>query len=223
MATVAVAVNLLRLLTLRSPEGNCHVMLISPTLQFGAQAVIGCSIFSAAGAGAGFFFSATALGAAIGSVSFLVLWMLFKLGEFYNKRRYPLHHAIQDGNLPLVAQLISDGADVNARAHAGRTPLHEALAGGHDEIASLLIKKGANPNVKDRSGYTPREWSVEYQIRLAKFGTRRANKGGVVLHFDSTETVALLWRYSTRAVETGRGLCNLNIAPRVRGAMPHFR
>jgi tetratricopeptide (TPR) repeat protein len=67
----------------------------------------------------------------------------------------PLHDAAYAGNLQKVKQLLSQGADVNARDKYKRTPLHLAAINGETEVADLLIRKGANVNVKNSDGDTP--------------------------------------------------------------------
>ena len=56
---------------------------------------------------------------------------------------------IKRGDLDRIAQLIKDGADVNAKDGLYRTPLHKAASLNQLEIARLLISKGANVNYTD--------------------------------------------------------------------------
>ena len=71
----------------------------------------------------------------------------------------PLHSAAEYGCKEVVALLIAEGADVNAKGgRFGNTPLHLALNEGHGEIAELLITKGADINAKNDRDETPLDW-----------------------------------------------------------------
>jgi ankyrin repeat protein len=48
-----------------------------------------------------------------------------------------------------LEQLLSDGADVNARNSGGLTPLHAAALMGHLEAATFLLAHGADPTARD--------------------------------------------------------------------------
>lgn len=63
-----------------------------------------------------------------------------------------LHLAAQSSNAEMVAHLISNGFDVNARDSTERTPL--ALP-WWDFIAQLLLEHGADVNAVDIDGNTP--------------------------------------------------------------------
>jgi cytohesin len=62
-----------------------------------------------------------------------------------------LHWAAYEGHKEIAELLISEGADVNAKADGGGTPLHQAAYEGHKEVAELLIAKGADANATARS------------------------------------------------------------------------
>jgi ankyrin repeat protein len=66
-----------------------------------------------------------------------------------------LHKAAKEGNLKLVKELVSKGADVNAKDKYGRTPLHYAAKEGHLDVVKFLVSKGADVNAKDEKGNTP--------------------------------------------------------------------
>ncbi len=63
-----------------------------------------------------------------------------------------LIQAVEAGDLQRVQQLMSQGANVNARTRAGLTALSLAVIHGHDEIALWLIQQGASLDARDRSG-----------------------------------------------------------------------
>jgi ankyrin repeat protein/Tfp pilus assembly protein PilF len=65
----------------------------------------------------------------------------------------PLHIAAACGNADVVVYLISNGADVNARAEDGHTPLHSASSA---EVVKILLSAGADVNARDSDrGFTP--------------------------------------------------------------------
>ena len=61
-----------------------------------------------------------------------------------------LHHAVRDGNLPMVNVLINLGADVHALDELeGAAPLHHAAERGFTAIVLFLLSRGALPDVTD--------------------------------------------------------------------------
>jgi len=73
---------------------------------------------------------------------------------------YPIHEAVEKGNIEAVLKHIANGEDINTKDEWNSTPLFYAAYGGHKEIAELLIAKGADVNAKVRSdkgipGLTP--------------------------------------------------------------------
>ncbi|KAF9085480.1 hypothetical protein BGX23_009612 [Mortierella sp. AD031] len=65
-----------------------------------------------------------------------------------------LHRACSSGSYSNVADLLSQGADINAQDNAQWTPLHEAALAGHTEVVELLLSKGALPNAKGHGNDT---------------------------------------------------------------------
>ena len=69
-----------------------------------------------------------------------------------------LLEAVYDGNIEVVKQQLTAGADVHAKLKDGTTPLHPAasgIMGAGKEIVELLIAEGADVNVKNDEGTTP--------------------------------------------------------------------
>ena len=68
----------------------------------------------------------------------------------------PLHRAVWEGSLDIVALLIDAGGDINAPGPNGDTPLHYAAHEDRpSEIAELLIQRGADIERKNKRGETP--------------------------------------------------------------------
>ena len=65
-----------------------------------------------------------------------------------------LHAAAQTGTCAALAQLLSQGADVNARGSGGETALMLAASRGRLDIMGLLIERGADVNAATDAGNT---------------------------------------------------------------------
>jgi|TARA_B110000483_G_scaffold58698_2_gene73277 ankyrin repeat protein len=86
--------------------------------------------------------------------------------------RSVLHKAAYySGSATLLENLITQGADVNARDKGACTPLHLAAKNGHVEALQILLENGANMHVKDiKHGWTPLHIAiVSKQYESAKF------------------------------------------------------
>jgi ankyrin repeat protein len=76
--------------------------------------------------------------------------------EFLGKAGWtPLHVAVWREQNERLAELLREGAKVNAAAKDGRTPLHVAAAERDSEATQPLLKAGADLTVKDAQGRTP--------------------------------------------------------------------
>jgi ankyrin repeat protein len=69
-------------------------------------------------------------------------------------RSAPIHWACKNGNLEMVAFLLSRGAHLNVVNDGGWTPLVAASTKNPD-VARLLLSKGAPVDQRDGYGYTP--------------------------------------------------------------------
>lgn len=83
------------------------------------------------------------------------------------KGNSPLHTAVIKGNLETIKDLISKGADVNARNIHGVRPLHLAAVEANLEIVGCLIENGAIVDCLDLNGRNP----VYEACRSSKTGT----------------------------------------------------
>ena len=86
--------------------------------------------------------------------------------------RSVLHKAAYySGSATLLENLITQGADVNARDKGAWTPLHLAAKNGHVEALQILLENGANMHGKDiKHGWRPLHIAiVSKQYESAKF------------------------------------------------------
>jgi len=67
----------------------------------------------------------------------------------------PLCDAAEQGNLPVLTQLVSTGTDVNMTGENGNSALAFACANGHADCTALLISKGAQANQRSSLGNAP--------------------------------------------------------------------
>ena len=66
-----------------------------------------------------------------------------------------LQVAAKLGNVAVAQLLLSNGADVNARANQGYTALHSAAFMNHKEMVELLLMNKANIEARNSQGMTP--------------------------------------------------------------------
>ena len=70
-----------------------------------------------------------------------------------------LHLAASLGNFEIVKQLLTNGADPNAKDISGNTPLHAAVERpntvDHPKVVDLLRESGADNRIKNLAGNTP--------------------------------------------------------------------
>jgi ankyrin repeat protein len=87
----------------------------------------------------------------------------------------PLQHAAMNGDIEVVACLVTHGANPNLKGLYGNTPLHEAALKTTEKklkIVDILLIAGATPNIQNDLGQTPlhfhRSNSAEQYEELAK-------------------------------------------------------
>ena len=73
-----------------------------------------------------------------------------------------LHHAARNGDLEIVKQLVSSGADVNATTDNNHFPLYCAAGHGHVETTQYLVEEGADLQARLSDGKTVTEWLKQY-------------------------------------------------------------
>jgi ankyrin repeat protein len=67
----------------------------------------------------------------------------------------PLHLASEYGNTPIMAFLLAQGADIEARDSGKRTSLILAIDSGWPKAVELLLEWGAEQDIEDLMGRTP--------------------------------------------------------------------
>ena len=90
------------------------------------------------------------------------------------ERGTPLHWATVARDGPMVALLLSNGADVNARDNVGRTPLHWAAAWGDRAIVEMLVCKGADVNARQADGETALRLAMDHNYDAVAEVLRKA-------------------------------------------------
>jgi len=73
----------------------------------------------------------------------------------------PLHLAVQYGHKDIAELLLTNNADVEARAYGNWTPLLNAVFGGHQDLVELLLAHKAEVNVREDTGRTPLQVAAE--------------------------------------------------------------
>ena len=82
--------------------------------------------------------------------------------ERYARGDTALHHAARNGDLEIVKQLVSNGADVNATTDNNHFPLYCAAGHGHVETTQYLVENGADLQARLSDGKTVAEWLKQY-------------------------------------------------------------
>jgi ankyrin repeat protein len=103
-----------------------------------------------------------------------------------------------------LQNLLSKGANPNAKDKNGRTPLMEAASGGYADTVRVLLENGANINAKDMVGWSALFW--------AAFSGRKETlrilvaKGADVKARDNEGRTALFWAASSGYTDAVRTL-----------------
>lgn len=145
----------------------------------------------------------------------------------------PLHWASSVGDQDVVAWLLEQNADVDAKDGNGNTPLHLAAFMGRGQVAASLLDRGAHVNAPNSYGYTPLAMAARNQhldsaellvargakvdcgpsgteliARFAQYG----NKEGVAwaLSKGAPTTGKMGWVFSTGAKLGGEGVPGWN-------------
>ena len=75
---------------------------------------------------------------------------------------HALYSAARNGHQDVVAYLLTQGADQNAKGFFGGTAMHWAAINGHRGTVELLLEHGADPTLKDaRFDSTVEGWAEE--------------------------------------------------------------
>src|SRR4051794_3836610 len=94
-------------------------------------------------------------------------------------------------DLMRVRELLTLGANPDARDEQGRTALFSAVLGGAVGLAGLLLEAGANPSAADEEGWTPLHFAAqEYLPEMARLLVAR----GADVNARDLEGNTVLWR-----------------------------
>ena len=120
-----------------------------------------------------------------------------------------LHFAAANENSEILLELISRGADVDARDEYGTTPLHEAAKNPNTAILQALISHDAEIDAKCGNGETPLHYAARYNLNpdaihlLVQHGANTDAKdghGATLLHYaastENPEVVSAAIKYS---------------------------
>jgi len=145
----------------------------------------------------------------------------------------PLHWASRVGDQDIVAWLLEQKVDVNAKDGNGNTPLHAAAFTGQSQVAGSLLDRGARVNAPNSYGYTPLAMAAFNQhletaeLLVARSATidcgpsgteliarfaQHGNKNGVVwaLSKGAPTTGKMGWSFPTGAKLGGEGVPGWN-------------
>ena len=89
--------------------------------------------------------------------------------ERYARGDTALHHAARNGDLEIVEQLVSCGADPNAMSDHGHFPLYCAAGHGHLETTRYLLENGADVGARLSDGKTVPEWLRQFADHDRRF------------------------------------------------------
>lgn len=74
--------------------------------------------------------------------------------------RYPIHWAVDKGNVEIVKALVEAGADTNVVDKAGKFPLAAAAEKGKADVVKALLDGGAKVDATDKIGGTAFLWAA---------------------------------------------------------------
>ena len=123
--------------------------------------------------------------------------------------------AAKENDVALLARLLADGADIDARDHRGYSALMLAAYSGHQEAFDFLLERGADPRSADLGGNSVLmgaafKGHLDMVRKLLAAGAdplARNNAGldasGFAANFGRTEVVAFLASFSGASPTAG--------------------
>lgn len=112
----------------------------------------------------------------------------FKLSEFDELSRTPLHYAVEGEHYKAVRWLLENGAEVDAHQEEliGETALCQAARQSYPELVELLLKHGADPDLPGWMNISARiraqgrkdEEGKKIAALIEKYKPSRPNPGG---------------------------------------------
>ncbi len=98
-------------------------------------------------------------------ILFILLAILLSLSAEDNGWT-PLHHAIYDGNVTRIKELVKSDHDlIESPSKAGIAPLHIAVKLRQPDTVKLLVENGADVDVQDGNGQTPLHYAIAQNLR----------------------------------------------------------
>jgi len=94
-------------------------------------------------------------------------------------RQQPIHQAAFQGNKDLVAYLLREGVDINARNGEQQTPLHRAAHQNNSDVCQFLIEKGARLDHKDINQYLPSCRYIDNQFEKFTTAIKNGNEATI--------------------------------------------
>ena len=79
---------------------------------------------------------------------------------------------MSDGAIPVIQELLREGADVNSQNNRGQTALMMAAQWGKRDAVGLLLRSGADPNMRDNDGKTALIWTLNPPLFYYHLETR---------------------------------------------------
>ncbi len=103
-----------------------------------------------------------------------------------------LHRAAHEGDTEAAAELIKNGADLEARDGSGRTPLLVAGFASQEPIVELLAEAGADMNAKEDRAYDiVTIAAVANDIEMLNLALKKgASAGNITSPYDGTALIA---------------------------------
>lgn len=95
--------------------------------------------------------------------SFVLVLIIYSLAKNLHAAEFPLHVAVQKGDIEVIRELLVNGAQTDQRDAKGNTPLFEAIASENIQVMELLLDSGSNLNVENKAKISPLLLAVRFK------------------------------------------------------------